>query len=114
MQAPNPAAYAARLATGPRTFLAPGRAGLARQSILSTIPIRRHFHTSFRSFARELSSLVGTIDKARPPDRSKEEAGAIPRGLMLVLPPCAILYFRQTGPGPGLPAGLPGATTSEN
>jgi len=37
----------------------------------TTVSIRCHFHTAFRSFPQELSSLAGTIIKLYLPDWSK-------------------------------------------
>jgi hypothetical protein len=80
----------------------------------STVSIRWHFHTAFRSFAREFSNSAGTTDKVHPPYRSKEEAGAIACSVQLVLPSCAIPNLRQAEPGPDLPASFEGATRLEN
>src|SRR5271166_675963 len=80
----------------------------------STVSIRWHFHTAFRSFAREFSNSAGTTDKVHPPYRSKEEAGAIACSMRLVLPSCAIPNLRQAEPGPDLPARFHGATSLEN
>jgi len=57
---------------------------------------------------------AGTTDKAHPPYRSKEEAGAIARSMQLVLPSCAIPNLRQAEPGPNLPASFNGASSLEN
>jgi len=68
----------------------------------------------FPSLARVFPNFVGTTDKVYQPYRSKEEAGAIARSMLLVLPSGATSPRRQAGPGPPLRADSSGAAAPEN